>query len=244
MVGWSSLGPSVLDELDEFLSAGSEVDLVVDITRSAPTTRAAGRSSTRRSTFGSASGGPESLLGLVAEVAYDQAIVLGYREHVSLSEADARTLLTLLTLHRRWPAEGPIGLGSWPRCSTAPTCAVAGATGVIDFIVSDELSSLMIAQLSERLELHQVFDELFDAEGCLIALHPAPRTSRCDRCRFLEIVARLRQGRVGARLPHRGDGRGRGQPGQVGDRVTWRDGPGARARPEDSAVLIRAIWVI
>ena len=67
--------------------------------------------------------------------------------------------------------------------------AVAQTTGVDDFIVSDELSSLMIAQLSERLELHQVFDELFDAEGCFIALHPAPLYVPVQPVSFAEIVA-------------------------------------------------------
>jgi hypothetical protein len=68
--------------------------------------------------------------------------------------------------------------------------AVAQTTGVDDFIVSDELSSLMIAQLSERLELHKVFDELFDAEGCFIALHPAPLYARPDApTAFAEVVA-------------------------------------------------------
>ena len=67
--------------------------------------------------------------------------------------------------------------------------AVAQTTGVEDFIVSDELSSLMIAQLSERLELHLVFDELFDADGCFVALHPAPLYAPPEPVAFAAIVA-------------------------------------------------------
>ncbi len=72
--------------------------------------------------------------------------------------------------------------------------AVAQTTGVEDFIVSDELSSLMIAQLSERLELHKVFDELFDAVGCFVALHPAPLYANPGRPR----LRRDRRGRLAA----------------------------------------------
>jgi hypothetical protein len=60
---------------------------------------------------------------------------------------------------------------------------------VDDFIVSDELSSLMIAQLSERLELQDVFAELFDAQGCFVSLHPAVLYAPEHPTTFASIVA-------------------------------------------------------
>jgi len=66
---------------------------------------------------------------------------------------------------------------------------VAQTTGVNDFIVSDELSSLMMAQLSERLELQDVFAELFDADGCFVSLHPAPLYAPAHETTFASIVA-------------------------------------------------------
>ena len=50
---------------------------------------------------------------------------------------------------------------------------LAAASGADDFIVSDELTSLMPAQLSERRELIQVFDDLFDHDGSSVELRPA-----------------------------------------------------------------------
>ena len=71
---------------------------------------------------------------------------------------------------------------------------MAQTTDVEDCIVSDELSSLMMAQLSERLELHKVFDELFDADGCFVALHPAPLyATPGSSTMFAEIVAAASQ---------------------------------------------------
>jgi voltage-gated potassium channel Kch len=196
MIGWSDLGPGVLRELDEFLTAGTTVDLVVDpdlitsdlndldpplppTANSTVTVHPGGR-------------GPEALMEMAAS-GYDQAIVLGYRGPVPVSEADARTMLTLLTLDKAFT-----GMAKRPRVVAEmldrANVAVAQTTGVEDFIVSDELSSLMIAQLSERLELHKVFDELFDAVGSFVALHPAPLYAAPGATTgFAEIVAAASQ---------------------------------------------------
>ncbi len=45
-------------------------------------------------------------------------------------------------------------------------------TAADDLIVSDELASLMMAQLAERPELDAVFNDLFDARGAVISLKP------------------------------------------------------------------------
>ena len=196
MIGWSDLGPGVLRELDEFLTPGSTVDLVVDpeliagelddlepplpeTTNCTITLHRGGR-------------GPEGLMEMAGQ-GFDQAIVLGYRDPVPVSEADARTMLTLLTLDKAFR-----GAARRPRVVAEmldrANVAVAQTTGVEDFIVSDELSSLMIAQLSERLELHKVFDELFDADGCFVALHPAPLyATPGSSTSFAEIVAAASQ---------------------------------------------------
>ena len=39
-------------------------------------------------------------------------------------------------------------------------------------MVSDELTSLLIAQLSERHELDQVFSDLFQPKGCILEMRP------------------------------------------------------------------------
>jgi len=189
MIGWSDLGPGVLSELDEFLTEGSSVDLMVDpelfdIAALHPALPACANCAISVHALG---GGPEELIAMAAGD-YDQAIVLGYRDPVSVGEADARTMLTLLTLDKAFP-KGPGGPRVVAEMLDRANVAVAQTTGVEDFIVSDELSSLMIAQLSERLELHMVFDELFDADGCFVALHPAPLYAPTEAVPFAAIVA-------------------------------------------------------
>ncbi len=50
---------------------------------------------------------------------------------------------------------------------------LAEVTRADDFIVSDHLVSLMLAQVSENKHLNAVFDDLFDPEGSEIYLKPA-----------------------------------------------------------------------
>ncbi len=189
IVGWSDLGPAVLSELDEFLAPGSSVDLMVDPALYDITTLGPSLSACEHCEIAvhQLTGGPAELIAMAAK-GYNQAIVLGYRAPVSIGEADARTMLTLLTLDKAF-GQGPGTPRVVAEMLDRANVAVAQTTGVEDFIVSDELSSLMIAQLSERLELHMVFDELFDADGCFVALHPAPLYANAEPVTFAAVVA-------------------------------------------------------
>ena len=50
---------------------------------------------------------------------------------------------------------------------------LAEVTAEDDFVVSDRLISLTLAQISENKALSQVYSELFDATGCEIYLRPS-----------------------------------------------------------------------
>lgn len=50
---------------------------------------------------------------------------------------------------------------------------LAQVTRADDFVVSDNLLSLMLSQISENAELAEVFQILFDPEGSEIYLKPA-----------------------------------------------------------------------
>jgi hypothetical protein len=67
--------------------------------------------------------------------------------------------------------------------------AIATTTGVDDFIVSDALASLMIAQLSERAELQAVFDDLFDPHGAVVELRRAPTLVPDEQLPYAAVVA-------------------------------------------------------
>src|SRR5581483_6792400 len=133
--------------------------------------------------------GPEDLLRLHDAEPFDDVIVLGYRTGMSVAESDAHTLLTLLTLRKVWPPGGPHSVRIVAELLDQANVALATTTGVDDFIVSDALTSLMIAQLSERAELQAVFDDLFDPEGAVVELRPAPSLVPDELLPFASMVA-------------------------------------------------------
>jgi hypothetical protein len=133
--------------------------------------------------------GPEFLGDVLGDAGYDQAILLGYRSGMSAGDADARTLLTLMALRQRWPRGHPPDVRLVAEVLDQRNVHIAQMAGVDDFIVSDRLASLMIAQLSERIELREVFDELFDASGASIVLRPARRFCPGGSATFAQMVA-------------------------------------------------------
>jgi ion channel POLLUX/CASTOR len=165
MVGWGQLGAVVIRELDDFMGAGSTIDVVADPDVvelpdpvSIPTVHA--QLTVRAGNLDAAAALDTS--------SYDQVIVLGYRDGLDIAEADSRTLLTLLSLRRRLsPTARIVG-----EILDPANVVLAQSTGADDFIVSDELVALMVAQLSEQPMLQAVFDDLFDSEGSAIMCNP------------------------------------------------------------------------
>lgn len=190
MVGWSSLAPRVISELDDFLAPGSTLTILVDPTLAEPAAAWTDLGLINSTVEVRAlSGGPELLGDLLGEETYDQGILLGYREGISRGDADARTLLTLMALRRRWPKGHPPEVRLVAEVLDQRNVHIAQMAGVDDFIVSDQLASLMLAQLAERAELREVFDELFDARGASIVLRPAGRFAPTGSATFGEVVA-------------------------------------------------------
>lgn len=173
MVGWSPLGPIILRELDHFVPPGSTMDILADADHVDPADLVDVALDNLVETYRPTQSDLDQLSGLVAEHHYDKVIILGYRRGLSPEEADARTLLTLLLLQRAMACDG----GRRGRIVTelldSRDVELARATGADDFVVSDELSSLMLAQIAERTDLEPVFSDLFGAGGSALSLEPA-----------------------------------------------------------------------
>ena len=188
LIGWSGFGAKVLKELDEFLPEGSTVEVVVDADLVDPGAieSIVMTHATLRVMRGD--GGPDDVAHLSAGEVPQQIIVLGYRDALSVDDADARTLLTLITLRRTWPA-GPGQVRIVAELLDQRNLVLADPVGVDDLIVSDALSSLLMAQLSERAELQVIFDDLFDAEGAVVELQRADTFVPATEVSFGQVVA-------------------------------------------------------
>ena len=174
VIGWSSMGRSVVSELAQFLPKGSTVHIVAQNKYVAPAQLADLKFGNVKTTFASVSGDIDELIAAASARKYNEVIILGYREAISQSEADAQTMLTMLQMNQLFAAEGN---GVEPTRLVAEILdsrkqELARVAVADDLVVSDNLAALMIAQISENHKLAPVFEDLFDADGATIGAKP------------------------------------------------------------------------
>lgn len=103
---------------------------------------------------------------------YDHLLLLSYQDQYDHQEADAKTLITLLHLRNQAEKSG-MNLNIVSEMLDVKNRELAKVTTADDFIVSDNIISLLMSQISENKNLMRVFEKLFDAEGSEVYLKPA-----------------------------------------------------------------------
>jgi voltage-gated potassium channel Kch len=171
ILGWNRSGTTIVHELDNYVPKGSQVTVVADIYNIEKQIRAqGGRLKNQKLTVMEGETTDRDLLNKLNVQDYDHVIVLAYST-LEPQEADAKTLVTLLHLRdMAQKDETPFSIVS--EMLDLRNRELAEATQVDDFIVSEHLVSLMMAQLSENSELFDVFTDIFDPEGAEIYLKP------------------------------------------------------------------------
>ncbi len=167
VIGWNARAPIILRELDKYAAPGSTLTVVSSFGDPVvPTLRNLAVSIVDGATTDRATLEQHVVAGL------DQVIVLCYSDHLEPQAADARTLVTLL--HVR----------DILAILDAPTPVVtemiddrnrvlAEVAQVDDVVVSGEIVSLLVSQLSEDRRLEHVFSELLGENGSEVYLRPA-----------------------------------------------------------------------
>jgi voltage-gated potassium channel Kch len=171
ILGWNRSGSIIIRELDNYVAKGSQVTVVSNIEDlEHQILLDSGKLVNQKITVQAGDIRDRGLLEKLEAAEYDHVIVLAYT-HIEPQEADAITLITLL--HLRDIAERdatPFSIVS--EMLDLRNRELAEAAKVDDFIVSEHLISLMMAQLSENAELLGVFTDMFDPEGAEIYLKP------------------------------------------------------------------------
>jgi hypothetical protein len=171
ILGWNRSGTTIVRELDNYVAKGSQVTVVADIYNIEKQIKAqGGKLKNQTLVVEEGETTDRDLLNKLGVEDYDHVIVLAYNT-VEPQEADAKTLVTLLHLRdMAQKDETPFSIVS--EMLDLRNRELAEATQVDDFIVSEHLISLMMAQLSENAELFDVFADIFDPEGAEIYLKP------------------------------------------------------------------------
>ncbi|NGO76331.1 potassium transporter TrkA [Streptomyces sp. YC504] len=166
ILGWSARVPDIVRELEVCLSADSSVDVVAD----APAAGPVPSDSPLQLTYRSADITDRTTLEGLRLDEYDQVMVVCPDDR-DPDGADARTLTTLLNLRDLADLHAHTYTLVTEMADDRDR-ALAQATRADDFIVSSNLLSLRLAQMSENPHLDRVFEELFSAGGCRISLQP------------------------------------------------------------------------
>jgi voltage-gated potassium channel Kch len=104
-------------------------------------------------------------------ISYDSVMVLGYSDHMEAQSADTRTLITLLHLRKLSERSGE-HISVVSEMIDIRNRELAEVTRADDFVVSNKLVSLMLAQASENEYLSAIFDDLLDEDGSEIYMRP------------------------------------------------------------------------
>ncbi len=177
ILGWNRCAETIIRELDHYVAKGSRLTVVADAEASEDVGQAGqkikaccSRLPNQKVVFQNGDTTERNLLEGVKARDYDHVVVLSYAG-LETQAADAKTLVTLL--HLRDIAEKdetPFSIVS--EMLDLRNRQLAEVAHVDDFIVSDHLISLMLAQLSENGNLYAAFQDLFDPEGAEIYLKP------------------------------------------------------------------------
>lgn len=173
LLGWNWRGTSIINELDHYVAPGSEVVVLSNVEDvQAQIERVCTNLERQKITVLRGETTDRRTLDNLQVGSFDHIILLCYSDTLDVQQADAQTLITLLHL-RDMSEKNGFSYSIVSEMLDVRNRNLADVTRADDFIVSDKLVSLMMAQVSENKYLNAVFGDLFDPEGSEVYLKPA-----------------------------------------------------------------------
>jgi len=170
IIGWNDTAVSIMEDLDFYVAEGSTLTVLAGENWHSAVNQAVNLKN-QKIIFRPGDTIVRAVLDELNVAEYDHVIVLADTT-LDTQEADARTLITLLHLRNiAEKDETPFSIVS--EMLDLRNRELAEVARVDDFIVSDHLISLLMAQISENGDLYALFADLFSPEGSEIYLNPA-----------------------------------------------------------------------
>ncbi|WP_117212104.1 CASTOR/POLLUX-related putative ion channel [Allorhizocola rhizosphaerae] len=211
ILGWNARAERIIEQLDVYVADGSTVDIVTD-RQDADTVASTMAPRLHhlliRSKFGDIR--DRDVLASLDVATFNNVILLSDDQLDPLT-ADSRVLVTLLHL-RDLLAAGGSASSIVSEMRDDRDRALAQLTKADDFVVSEQLVSLLMTQISENKHLKSVFDDLFDPEGAEIYIRPSTYYLRQQPgftfATAVEAAKRRGEVAIGYRIAEPGDGHG------------------------------------
>jgi ion channel POLLUX/CASTOR len=181
ILGWNRRGPMIAFELSRYVAPGSVLTIAADtpdIETEVANLLVSG--SNLHVEYGRIDTSSKAMLESLNPMSYDHVLVMGYSDIMAAQPTDTRTLVTLLHLRNIAEAAGQ-HLNVVSEMIDVRNRELAEVTRADDFVVSNRLVSLMLAQASENEYLSAIFDDLLDEEGSEIYMRPIADYADIDR---------------------------------------------------------------
>ncbi len=164
ILGWNKRAEIIIRELDEYVAKGSEIDIISDLEETTEIyNKLKPYISNQKVNFINGDIASSSDLENNDITSYDNIIILSYY-NIDVQEADAKTLICLLHIRNMADKKGKkVNIVS--EMFNQKNRELAEVTKADDFIISEDLISLFLTQLSETPDLEKVIKILFEAEG-------------------------------------------------------------------------------
>ena len=206
LLGWNSIASTIIIEIDKYVGPKSKIVVVSSFDKYENEVNEL-RSSLQNSTleFQLNDTTNRKVIEKLNITSFDSVQILCYKEEMSIQDADAATLITLLHIRKILDDESK-DIKVVSQMLDAKNRALASITKADDFIVSDKLISLLMSQVSENKFLMKVFENLFEAEGSEIYLKPVneyvSHDEPVDFYTIIESARRKGHTAFGYRLEH------------------------------------------
>lgn len=169
VLGWNAKGVGIITELDNYVAAGSEVLVMADMDIDEEISELQHTLEKQKIEFRKGDIIDRKTLDSLHPETFDHIILLSYMDGIDVQESDAKTLICLLHLRNiseKYNQDFSI-VSEMLDIRNRELGVVAKAD---DFIVGENMVSMMLSQLSENPDLKKVYDILFEAEGSEIYL--------------------------------------------------------------------------
>jgi voltage-gated potassium channel Kch len=194
ILGWNARGARIIENLDSYVLAGSEVRVVCEIGGfEQQITALAGKLANQTIQYQAGATFSRAVLEGLDVPHYDHIVLLSYAPEIETQRADSITMVSLLHLRDMANKLGQ----SYPIVSEIMDIRnrdLIQVANVDDFIISDRLVSLTLAQLAENKQILGIFLDLLNVEGAEIYLKPIEEYIRVGQpVNFYTILEAARQ---------------------------------------------------
>ena len=173
ILGWNNNGHKIIRELNNYVAPGSEILIVSEFSDSEIYDISELQKGVNHIKLSSENGAINRLdtLEKINPDHFDNIIVLSSKD-LDVQESDAKTLICLLHLRNMGEKSGK-SYNIVTEMLDIKNRVLGVVAKANDFIIGENLISLLLSQLSENVQLKKVFDVLLTSEGSEIYLKPA-----------------------------------------------------------------------